>query len=42
MIRACEIAASSHRSIVWMHMQANFALKATMVRRRALKVAERP
>ena len=25
----------------WMHMQANFDLKATMVRRRALKVAKR-
>ena len=26
----------------WMHMQANFDLKAAMVRRRALKVAKRP
>ena len=26
----------------WMHMQANFDLKAAMVRRRALKLAKRP
>ncbi len=26
----------------WMHMQANFALKAAMVRRRALTLAKRP